>query len=464
MNSIDSNSDVAAQDTQGASRGQMSRKIAMGVLALLLGLSGSWLIWSVVRRGEPPAPAAQTPVVETEVVQPTEVRITSEFVGALEAQERVLLRPEVEGRITQIFVESGDRLSIGTPILQLSPDRPQAIVTGAIADIEMSQAARRAAAAGLLEAEAERDSAIAEKNLQDQEYERIQTLVNEGALPQQSLDVVLRNREAAIAALTAAERRIQSARATLEEATASLQRAQSDVAVAVEDLSDYQIVSPINGVVGDLPMKVGDYVNTGELLTTLTQNQRLELRLSIPVERSSELRQGLPVELRTEVGGEPLVTGRISFVSERVEDEAQSILAKATFPNPRGLLRDEQFVRATVIWDEDSGVLVPTTAISRIGGQSFVFVVEPVADLDAQPNSPNPTPYIAVQRPVELGIIEGDRYHVTRGLAPGETLITTGILRLSDGAPVNLEATPTSNSRSNSSISESEKANPNSTN
>ncbi|NEQ48357.1 MAG: efflux RND transporter periplasmic adaptor subunit [Leptolyngbya sp. SIOISBB] len=399
------------------------------LLAGTLGVTGGWLIWSRFQPNEPPAvAAAQATVVETQTVQPATVRTASEFVGALEAQERVTLRPEVAGRITQVLVSAGDRVTAGTPILQLSPDRPQAVVSGTIADIEVARAARNAAQAEILEAEAERDSAIADRRLQDTEYERTQSLVEAGALAQQSLDQVARNRDAAIAAETAAERRIQVARANLEEATAALQRADSNAQVAREDLSDYQVVAPVDGVVGDLPLKVGDFVNTGDPITALTNNQTMDLRLSIPVERSNELLTGLPVELRTESGGEPLVIGSISFISEQVDDGAQSLLAKASFPNPNGVLRDEQFVRANVIWAENPGVLVPTTAISRIGGQSFVFVMEPVTETEGE--------FVAVQRPVQLGAIEDNRYQIISGLEPGETIVTAGILRLSDGALV----------------------------
>ncbi|MDJ0705982.1 MAG: efflux RND transporter periplasmic adaptor subunit [Leptolyngbyaceae cyanobacterium MO_188.B28] len=402
---------------------------------LLAGLlAGGGLTWGLLRRqnGTEAVAAIQPIAVEVEQLQTSQVKIRSEFVGALEAQDRVMLRPEVEGRIAQILVENGALVSAGTPILQLNPERSQAVVSSAIADVEVARASRNTAQAELLAAEADRDSAIAEKDLQDTEYERTQTLVLQGALSQQSLDQVTRNRDAAIAALTAAERRIQAAQASLEETAASLRRAESNATVATDDLSDYQVTAPIEGVVGDLLVKVGDYVSTGELLTTLTRNQTLELRLSIPVERAGDLRQGLlPVELRTEAGAEPLVVGRISFVAERVEDGAQSILAKATFPNPGGILRDEQFVRATVIWSEEPGVLAPTTAISRIGGQNFVFVMKPAEDDDGT--------YVAEQRPIQLGGIEGNSYHVISGLDTGEIIVTAGILRLSDGTPITPE-------------------------
>ncbi|MEO0408843.1 MAG: efflux RND transporter periplasmic adaptor subunit [Cyanobacteria bacterium P01_A01_bin.135] len=429
MSNPSSTSNIVAASDQA----QSPRRWWLWLLMGALGLAAVWLIWGLIRPEEEAPPAPPPTAVETETTQLDAVNIASEFVGALEAQDRVVLRPEVEGRITAILVEDGDRVAAGTPILQLSPDRPRAVVTGAIADIEAARASRTTAQAELLEAEAARDSAIAEETLQGIEYDRTVGLVEEGALAQQSLDQITRSRDATAAERRVAERRIEAARANLSESTASLRRAEASADVATEDLSDYEVVAPIDGVVGDLPVKIGDFVGTGAELTTLTRNDTMDLRLPIPVNRADELREGLPVELRTEEGTEPLVVGRISFVAERVENGAQSILAKATFPNPDGRLRDEQFVRARVIWDEESDVLVPTTAISRIGGQTFVFVVQPSETETGEDG------YVAVQRPVTLGVIEDNRYQVIEGLEAGETIVTAGLLRLSDGAAVTPE-------------------------
>ena len=429
MSNPSSTSNIVAASEQTQAPRRWWVWLVMGVL----GIAAVWLIWSLIRPEEEAPPAPAPTAVETETTQLDAVSIASEFVGALEAQDRVVVRPEVEGRITAILVEDGDRISAGTPILQLSPDRPRAVVTGAIADIEAARASRTTAQAELLEAEAARDSAIAEETLQGIEYDRTVGLVEEGALAQQSLDQITRSRDATAAERRAAERRIEAARANLSESTASLRRAEASADVATEDLSDYEVVAPIDGVVGDMPVKIGDFVGTGAELTTLTRNDTMDLRLPVPVNRADELRPGLPVELRTEEGTEPLVVGRISFVAERVENGAQSILAKATFPNPDGRLRDEQFVRARVIWDQESDVMVPTTAISRIGGQNFVFVVQPSETEDGEDG------YVAVQRPVTLGVIADNRYQVTEGLDPGETIVTAGLLRLSDGAAVTPE-------------------------
>ena len=138
---------------------------------------------------------------------------------------------------------------------------------------------------------------------------------------------------------------------------------------------------------------------------------------------------GLPVELRTSLGGEPLVVGKISFISPRVDMASQVVLAKASFPNPQGKLRDQQFVRAKNIWEQGSGLMVPASAITRLGNQAFVFVAQ-----NAPANESGEPQQIAEQRPVKLGSIEGNYYQVIDGLEPGENLITSGLLNLYDGA------------------------------
>jgi RND family efflux transporter MFP subunit len=378
---------------------------------------------SAVAEGPPPIP------VELATVESGTVRESSDFVGALEAKERVTLRPEVQGRVVAVYVEPGERVERGTPMVQLEPDQSEAEVRGANADITAAQAARSTAQARLRAAEADLASARSNVELQNTEYERARTLVAEGAQAQQVLDQAANSRNAAIAELNAAQQDVQAARAEVNESSASIARAQADASAIQEDLRFKRVAAPIAGVVGDVPVKVGDYVQPGDSLTTIVQNQTLELNISIPIERAPELRIGVPVEL-LDSNGEALITGRVSFISPEVNNAAQAVLAKASFIS-NGALRDGQFVRARVIWETGDGVLVPTSAITRIAGQTFVFVAQPNENAaEGQPKQ------VASQRLVQLGEIQGNNYQVLSGLEPGEQLITAGILNLTDGAPI----------------------------
>ncbi|MEO0852739.1 MAG: efflux RND transporter periplasmic adaptor subunit, partial [Cyanobacteria bacterium J06648_11] len=221
---------------------------------------------------------------------------------------------------------------------------------------------------------------------------------------------------------------------------ASLAQAEAHAAAVQTDLADFQVVAPMAGVVGDISVKVGDYVQSGDVMTTLTQNQTLELRLAMPIERSFELREGLPVELSVPTLEEPIARGALSFISPRVDADSQVILTKAEFVNPDNRLRDGQFVEARVIWQEQPGVMIPTSAIAYIAGQAFVYVAQPAPE-SAEPNGPQ---QIAEQRPIELGEVRGNQYQVLDGLQPGESIVTSGVLNLSNGAPIIPDIEPVS--------------------
>ncbi|WP_297088093.1 efflux RND transporter periplasmic adaptor subunit [Thermoleptolyngbya sp. C42_A2020_037] len=383
--------------------------------------------------GPPPMP------VELQTVQASTVVETSEFVGALEAEDRVVLRPEADGRVVEIFVRPGDVVQARTPIVQLRADRSRAEVSGAIADLEAAQSSRNTAIARLRAAEADVARAAADVTLAESDYRRIESLVSAGALSRQELDRARNNRDTAIASRRAAEENVRAAEASLRETESQIARAQADRNVAVEDLQDRQVISPIAGVVGNIPVKVGDLVTPSTTLTSIIQNGTLDLNIAVPIERSRQLRVGLPVEMLDEQG-QPALRGRISFVSPEVSSGEQSVLAKASFTND-GSLRDGQLVRTRVVWSSQPGLLVPTAAVTRIAGQTFVYVAEQAEANPDQPAPANGAPgqppmQVARQRLVQLGSIQGNSYQVISGVQPGEQVVVSGVLNLTEGAPI----------------------------
>ena len=389
--------------------------------------------------GAPPGAGTPPPVaVKLQNVETGTKEESSEFIGNLEASARVDLKPEVDGRVTQILVTSGNRVGKGTPIVQLRPEKSQAEVGGAIANVNASRASLSNAQAQLKAAEADRLKAVADVELQNQQYTRISRLVSQGAIARQQLDQVQRDRAAASASLNAAEERIRAARATIDQENSALQEAQANVALKTEDLKYTRVVSPVAGFVGDIKLKLGDYVKTGDTLMTIIQNNTLDLRLSVPVEQGSQLRVGLPVQLlRTKndisANNEVFSTGQISFVSPQIDSGTQTILAKASFPNPEGTLRDTQQVRARVIWNRRPGVLIPTTAVTRVAGKPFVYVAV------QEPGKPQ---LIVRQKAVNLDESkrQGNSVPVIDGLKPGEKIVVAGGQNLTDGAAIKPES------------------------
>ncbi|MGE5657106.1 MAG: efflux RND transporter periplasmic adaptor subunit [Actinomycetota bacterium] len=225
----------------------------------------------------------------------------------------------------------------------------------------------------------------------------------------------------------------------IAQAEAEVAQAAAQVRGLEVQLQETVVTAPFAGVIGDVPVKVGDYLKKGDAITSLTENQVLDLSLSVPLERKSQLRLGLPVQL-LDAQGKPTAQGEISFISPNVNATSQTVLAKATFPNPSGQLLNRQFLKARVTWNERPGILVPVTAITRLGGQTFVFIAQ-----KPEQTKPGMPPLVAQQKPVKLGAIQGNNYQVLEGLKAGERVVVAGILNLTDGAPIAPQSEATGN-------------------
>lgn len=411
----------------------------LAILAILVLGGGGFVGWRLLGKREAPPQTPPPLPVKVQTVESSQVRSTSEFVGTLEAQQRVSLQPQTQGRIERIFVSSGDRVTQGTPIVSLSLDQTTANVSSAIAVVNSNRAAVTTAQAQLEAKRADQVKAAADVKLQQVQFKRIQMLVTEGAQPRQELDIAKNNLDAAIATLNAAQKQVNAAQASINQAQSNVQQAQAQVASSQVNQNQKQIVAPLDGIVGDFLVKVGDYVNTGGNLTTITKNDLLDMRISVPSNKAAQLRRGLAVELLDTNTGKRLTTGSINFISPQVNTSGQSILVKARFTNSNGKLRDGQYVRARIIWNQQPGILIPTQVVTRIGGQSFVYVVEEnksnekVVEKDKSKEKPQ---FIVHQKPVKLGEVQSDSYPILEGIKPGDRIVVSNILKLRDGAPI----------------------------
>ena len=151
----------------------------------------------------------------------------------------------------------------------------------------------------------------------------------------------------------------------------------------------------------------------------------------MPIERSGDLKVGLPIDVMSSDGSQKLASSSISFISPRVDDQTQTILVKGSVNNPARALRAAQFVRARIIWRTSNGLVVPVTAVTRINGEYFAFVAE-----ENGAGGRGGGQLVARQRAIRVGPIVGDDYAVLSGIKPGEKVVTSGVQKLADGAPV----------------------------
>jgi RND family efflux transporter MFP subunit len=321
--------------------------------------------------------------------QPKPIEDASEYVATLKSLHSTTIQPQIDGQITQIFVKSGDRVKQGAPLMQIDPRRQQAAVT--------SQ-------------EAERASKEANVNYARQQAQRASELLKAGAISKQEQE---------------------QAETALRTAEADLQSLQAQVQQQQVQLRYFTVAAPTAGIVGDVPVRVGNQVAPTTLLTTIDQNEILEVYVSVPIERAPALKTGLPIQILNSEE-QQLATSAISFVSPHVDDQTQTVLVKGQVRNPDAALRASQFVRARIIWKVADGLVIPVTAVLRINGQFFAFVADNTGGK-----------LVAKQRAVKVGEIAGDNYPVLDGLKAGDRVVVSGAQKLADGAPIT-EAPPPS--------------------
>ena len=315
-------------------------------------------------------------------LQAKPVERASEFIASLRSLRSSTIQPEVAGSVTRIFVKSGDRVRTGTPIMQIDPDRQQATVQST---------------------EANRSGADADVQYWRQQVTRLQALVAAGAISRQEFE---------------------QAQNSLKTAEAKLASIDAQVSEDRVQLRYYRVTAPQDGIVGDIAIRPGDRVTPATIITTVDENSSLEASIQVPLERAPDLRVGLPVQL-LDGDGKVAAVNPVSFVAPRVDPSTQSVLVKSLLTKAPPTLRSQQFTRARIVWSTAEALTVPVVAVSRVSGQYFCFVAE------AQGGG-----MVARQRPVQVGEIVGDDYLLTGGLKAGERIVSSGIQKLADGAPI----------------------------
>ncbi|HVL66653.1 MAG TPA: efflux RND transporter periplasmic adaptor subunit [Vicinamibacterales bacterium] len=326
--------------------------------------------------------AAPPVAVSTITLQEQPIEQSSEFIATLRSQRATTIQPEIAGVISQILVKPGDRVRIGTPLIQVNADRQAAAVRSS---------------------EASRTGTESDVQYWRGQVKRLEALVEAGAISRQEFEQAqnsLRTAEARLAALDAQvrEERVQ--------------------------LQYYRVAAPQAGVVGDIAVRVGDRVTPSTIITTIDDNSALEADIHVPLDRSPDLRLGLPVHLLS-ADGQVMATNPVTFVAPRVDDRTQTVLVKSALKDAPPSLRAQQFARVRIVWRETPVLSVPVTAVQRVGGLYFVYVADP-ADGGL----------VARQRPVTLGELVRNEYIVLSGLQAGDRVITSGIQKIGNGAPV----------------------------
>jgi multidrug efflux system membrane fusion protein len=348
-------------------------------------------------------------------VDQKDVPLSVEAIGNVEAFETVVVRPQVTGTVTEVLFNEGDFVRAGDHLFTIDQRPFQAQLEQAEANLVRDQALLAQAQAQLARDKAQADYV----QLTSQ---RNSELVERGIISKDAAQQSQSQAAANAAAVKADEAAVASAQAQLTAQTAAVDNAKVQLTYTV-------IKSPITGRTGNLAMKPGNLVtaNTTEL-TTIAQIEPVFVTFSVPASHLPEIKghvgtSALSVTAVPQEGEGDAVTGTLAFIDNAVDASTDTIRLKAKFDNTGRRLWPGQFARVVL----NVGTLNKATVVSNEAVQTgqdgqFVFVVKPDSTVEQRPITVS-------QRINELAV-------VSRGLLPGETVVTEGQLRLEPGARV----------------------------
>ncbi len=360
---------------------------ATGSNALLVGAFAAVLLLGACSRGRaavgPQGPPAMP--VKVQKLEPHEVVNSSEYVATIKSRHSATIMSDVEGWIFDIRAHSGEFVKKGQTLMEIDPRQQQAVVSSYDSQRASKEAALQWARVQLV---------------------RARTLYESGVMSKQDFDQAQTNYDAADADVKSLAAQVNQQQVQLKY---------------------YSVFSPTDGIVGDVPVHVGDRVTNTTPLTTIDERRALEVYIQIPSEHAHEIKMGAPVEV-LDNAGKVLLQTKVYFISPQVDTSTQSVLVKAPADQAEDVLRSMQLVRARITWSTDSGITVPVVAVSRVSGQFFAFI-------DVQQDGKA----VARQVPLQLGQITGNDYVVLSGLKAGDEVVVSGGQSLADGAPIRIE-------------------------
>jgi membrane fusion protein, multidrug efflux system len=344
---------------------------------------------SFAQKTTPQQAAPQATPVTTVIAQEQPVAKAKDFVGRIEATDRVEVRARVTGYLEAVLFKEGELVKEGQPLYRIEPDTFKAAVEqaeGALAGTKAS------------------------KILSNVELERAKELLQKSFGTPQKRD---------------------QAEAADENAAANIIKAQADLDTAKINLAYTDIRSPITGKISRTKVTKGNVVSpdSGVLTTIVSQDP---MYVVFPVSRREFLaysehgkhvdRQSVTVTVRFSDGTIYEHKGTINFVDVSVDKSTDTVTVRATIPNPDGVLIDSELVRVAVdIGNPQEQIVIPQAALIADQQGAYVFAVE-----DGK----------AVIRRVKVGAEIGANVAVISGLKAGEQVIVEGIQGVRPGAPV----------------------------
>jgi len=339
------------------------------LIAIVLAIAGAIVykaLWSKPVQAARGGLARTALPVNMLVVKPESFTETlTGIVGTIEANESVVLKSEVSGKITGIFFNEGQHVKQGTLLIKVYDDDLQAQLVKAQANLKLTE-----------------DVEARQRQLLDRE-----------AISRQEYDVSFAN----------------------------LQAAQADVALLKAQISKTEIKAPFDGTIGFRKVSPGEYITPGVDIASLVDADPVKIQFAVP-ERYSQM-LGTNTVIRYRLEGQPGERkATVYAVAPTINQATRTLELKALAPNPNGALIPGAFARIEVLMETQRNVvLIPAESIlSESAGQKVYLYknrkVHPVM--------------------VGTGARTNDRVQIVKGIAPGDTVIVTGMMQITASTTV----------------------------
>ncbi|NWA00318.1 efflux RND transporter periplasmic adaptor subunit [Pseudomonas gingeri] len=352
------------------------------VLLVVLALAGykAFSIYKQIQVFAAPKPAINVAAV-TASKQPWQNRLPS--VGTLKALQGVDLSLEIAGTVKAVQFESGQKVKVGQPIVQLDSDVESALLETAQADLGLAQL----------------------------DYGRGAQLVGSQAISRGEFD-----RLSAV---------LQKNKATVNQLKAALAKK--------------KIVAPFSGTIGIRQVDIGDYLASGTVIATLQDLSSLYVDFYVPEQFVPRLAVGQPLQLSVGAYTEENFPGTLSAINPKVDETTRNVLVRATLANPDGKLLPGMFANLQVLLpDPQSYVVIPESAVAyTLYGNSVYVVAEKKAADGSVEKAPDGQPVlIAERRFIDTAERRDGLVKVIKGLKDGEQVVSGGQLKLDNGARI----------------------------
>ncbi|SIQ21917.1 efflux RND transporter periplasmic adaptor subunit [Aquipseudomonas alcaligenes] len=350
------------------------------VVVLALAAYKGFSIYQQIQMFSAPQPAISVSAAVARE-QPWQSRLPA--IGTLKAYQGVDLTAEVLGTVKEVLFQSGEKVTLGQPLLQLDSEVERAILA----------------------------TAEAVRALARVEYQRGQDLIKRQAISKSEFDRL----------------------------NAELLKAEASVTQLKAELDKKRILAPFAGTIGIRQVDTGDYLSPGTSFATLQDLSRLYVDFFLPEQDYPKLAIGQRVRLSLAAYPGEVFSGEISALNPKVEETTRNVQVRAMLPNPDNKLLPGMFANLEVLLPgEQPQVLVPETAITyTLYGNSVYVISEQKDDKGAVVKDDKGQPRLVVERRfVETGERRDGQVLVLKGLQAGEQVVTAGQLKLDNGAHV----------------------------